>query len=195
MRKMRQKIERKNLGAKILLILVISVVFGLVFDFVCTRIEYITHPKPDKYVEYVKNYSERFSVPEEIIWAVIKTESGFDPYATSDVGAVGLMQLMPSTFTEITEDRLKEGLDPIKRLDPDTNIKYGTYYLSYLFARYGDWDAVFAAYNGGLGNVDEWMGEDEKLTLDEISFKETRNYVKKVNNAIEKYKKLYAFDK
>jgi soluble lytic murein transglycosylase-like protein len=102
---------------------------------------------------------------------------------------------MPSTFTEITEDRLKEGLDPIKRLDPDTNIKYGTYYLSYLFARYGDWDAVFAAYNGGLGNVDEWMGEDEKLTLDEISFKETRNYVKKVNNAIEKYKKLYAFDK
>ena len=195
MKKMRQKMERRNLGSKILLILVISIVFGILFDFICTRIEYVTHPKPDEYAEYVKTYSEQFSVPEDIIWAVIKTESGFDPYATSDVGAMGLMQLMPSTFMEITEDRLFEGLDPIKRLDPETNIKYGTYYLSYLFARYGDWDAVFAAYNGGLGNVDDWMGEDGKLSLDEILFKETKNYVKKVNRAIEKYKKLYAFEK
>ncbi len=196
MKTVRQKRERRSLGITVLIILAISVAFGILFDIVCTRIEYITHPKPDKYIGYVAKYSEQYGVPEDLIWAVIKTESGFDPYATSDVGAMGLMQLMPATFDEITNQRLKEGLDPIKRLDPETNIKYGTYYLSYLFSRYGNWDTVLAAYNGGLGNVDSWL-KDRSLVdaetgeLKEIPFKETREYVKKVNRALDKYEELY----
>lgn len=79
--------------------------------------------------------------------------------------------------------------------DPATNIKYGTYYLSYLYLRYNSWDEVFAAYNAGHGNVDEWL-EDEQYTnkdgkLSHIPFEETKNYVKKVNNAIDVYKRLY----
>ena len=105
------------------------------------------------------------------------------------------MQLTEPTFKEISNQRLKEGLDSGMRYDPETNIRYGTYYLSYLYARYGDWDTALAAYNGGLGNVDDWMGEDEKLTLNEIEFRETKNYVKKVNRTMKKYKKLYASEK
>lgn len=183
--------SKSNIAIVILIALAISIVFGFIFDFIYTRIEYAVYPQPKEYVSYVEKYSERFGVPEEIVWAVIKTESGFDPSAVSDAGAVGLMQLTEPTFREISSQRLKEGLDPGMRYDPETNIRYGTYYLSYLHARYKSWDAALAAYNGGLGNVDKWMGDDGKLTLDEIPFGETRNYVKKVNHAKNKYEDLY----
>ena len=191
MRSTRNVRGKSNIGLVILIALVISIAFGFIFDFTVTQIEYAIYPQPKEYAAYVQKYSEKFGVPEEIVWAVIKTESGFDPSAVSSVGAVGLMQLTEPTFKEISSQRLKEGLEPGMRYDPETNIRYGTYYLSYLHARYKSWDAALAAYNGGLGNVDDWMGDDGKLTLDEIPFGETRNYVKKVNHAKSKYEDLY----
>jgi soluble lytic murein transglycosylase len=182
---------RNGIGIIVLIILAISIVFGFLFDFVLTKIEYAIYPKPEEYVKYVERYSEEFGVPENIIWAVIKTESGFNASAVSDVGAVGLMQLTESTFIEISNQRLKDGFDPGMRYDPETNIRYGTYYLSYLYARYMDWDTALAAYNGGLGKVDEWLGEANKLSIDDIPYKETKNYVKKVNSARNKYNDLY----
>lgn len=195
MRNTRKVRNRSNIGSIILIILAISIVFGFIFDFIVTKIEYSVYPKPNEYSDYVEKYSSEFGVPEALVWAVIKTESGFDASAVSDAGAVGLMQLTEPTFNEISNQRLKDGFDVGMRYDPETNIRYGTYYLSYLHARYNSWDAALAAYNGGLGNVDEWMGDDAKLTLDEIKFKETKNYVKKVNKTEEKYKKLYASNK
>ena len=191
MTRSRKKYGSSNWGKIILVVLVISVVFGFVFDFAANKIEHAIYPKPQQYAESVQKYSERFNVPEELIWAVIKTESGFDSSAVSSKGAVGLMQLTEDTFNEISNQRLKEGLAPGMRYDPDTNIRYGTYYLSYLYARYNNWDAAIAAYNGGLGNVDQWMGDGEKLSVDSIPFAETRNYVKKVNRARQKYEDLY----
>ena len=191
MTRSRKKYGSSNWGKIILVVLVISVVFGFVFDFAANKVEHAIYPKPQQYAESVQKYSERFNVPEELIWAVIKTESGFDSSAVSNVGAVGLMQLTEATFNEISTQRLKEGLAAGMRYDPDTNIRYGTYYLSYLYQRYGNWDAALAAYNGGLGNVDEWIGENGKLSVNDIPFRETRNYVKKVNRAREKYEDLY----
>lgn len=178
-------------GKIILIVLAISIVFGFVFDFAVNQIEHAIYPQPSQYVESVQRYSERFNVPEELIWAVIKTESGFDSSAVSSAGAVGLMQLTEATFNEISNQRLKEGLTAGMRYDPDTNIRYGTYYLSYLYQRYGNWDSVLAAYNGGLGNADDWVDENGKLSVNDIPFKETRNYVKKVNRARGKYEDLY----
>ena len=189
MRNTRKVRNRSNLGSVILIILAISIAFGFVFDFVVTKIEYAVYPKPDEYVGYIEKYSVEYSVPEELIWAVVKTESGFDSSAVSDVGAVGLMQLMPDTFEEITTYRLKEGLDIGMRYDPETNIRYGTYYLSYLYGQYGDWDKVIAAYNWGLGNLNEWL--ESGHSTEDITVKETSNYLKKVNKAKEKYMKLY----
>ena len=191
MRNTRKVRNRSNLGSVILIILAISIVFGFVFDFIVTKIEYAVYPKPDEYSGYVEKYSGEFGVPEDIVWAVIKTESGFDASAVSGAGAVGLMQLTESTFNEISNQRLKDGFDAGMRYDPATNIRYGTYYLSYLHARYGDWDTALAAYNAGLGNVDEWLGDSGKINVKNIPFKETKDYVKKVNKAQEKYKELY----
>ena len=195
MRKTGKARNRSNLGTVILIILAISVAFGFVFDFVATKIEYLIYPKPDEFAVHVKKYSDEFGVPEDLVWAVIKTESGFDASAVSGKGAVGLMQLTEATFNEISNLRLKDGFDAGMRYDPATNIRYGTYYLSYLNARYGDWDTALAAYNAGLGNVDDWLGESSKINVKNIPFKETRDYVKKVNKAQEKYKELYSSQK
>ena len=189
---MRNTHKRQNgskLGILVAVILVISVIFGFLFDLTLTAIEKWSYPMPDEYASYVNKYSAEYGVPSELVWAVIKTESGFDSSAESSVGAVGLMQLMPETFNEITTHRLKEGLDSGMRYDPETNIRYGTYYLSYLYQRYGNWDAAIAAYNAGLGNVDEWLEIDP--LLEDIPFAETRNYLKKVNKTKEKYENIY----
>lgn len=195
--------KKTNYGLIVLIVLIISVLFGFIFDVAMTLVEKYIYQKPDEYVEYVEIYSAEFGVPEDLVWSVIKTESGFDSSAVSSKGAVGLMQLMPSTFEWLTDDILREYLGIGMLYDPETNIKYGTYYLSRLYNRFGDWDTAIAAYNGGEGNVSEWLKDKRysddgiKLKTDKIpdSYSETKNYVKKVNKALEKYKKLYNTEK
>ena len=194
MRSTRKNMNGMGMGKIVLILLAVSIVFGFLFDFAVTRIERAIYPQPSEYAEYVCKYSSEYGVPEELIWAVIKTESDFDASAVSGVGAVGLMQLMPETFNEITNSRLNERLDAGMRYDPETNIRYGTYYLAYLYSRYGNWSTAIAAYNAGLGKVDEWLenedyAKDDALTY--IPYRETRNYVKKVQKALEMYESLY----
>ena len=192
MRKIQKNRNRGNMSATVLIILAISIAFGFLFDFVVGKIEFSIYPKPDEYAESVSKYALEYGVPEDLVWAVIKTESDFDPSAVSVDGAIGLMQMLPKTFTWLSNDILRDYYETGMLYHPDTNIKYGTYYLSRLYKQFGDWDTAIAAYNGGEGYVTEWMGDDGKLDKDEIKFKETRNYVKKVSRATEKYKKLYA---
>ena len=176
----------------IISILILSIICGLLFQFFYDKYERNAYPK--EYEEYVEKYASQYGVPEYIVYAVIKTESGYDSGAVSEVGAVGLMQMMPDTFNWLTT-LTKENLDKGLLYDPETNIKYGTYYLSYLYLKYGSWDTVYAAYNAGEGNVDEWLGEalkaDGAKKLGEVPFKETENYIKKVNKAVEIYDRLY----
>ena len=158
---------------------------------------------PEEYAPYVEQYAAEYGVPTDLVWAVIKTESGFDSSAVSSKGAVGLMQMMPATFEWLTEDILRDYHGVGMLYDPETNIKYGTYYLSRLYNRFSDWDTALAAYNGGEGNVSEWLKDKNysddgiKLKTDKIpdEFSETKNYVKKVNKALENYKKLYNNEK
>jgi soluble lytic murein transglycosylase len=185
-----------NYGRVILVTLVISIVFGFLFDFICTRIELSIYPKPSEYKSFVSEYSEKYRVPENLVYAIIKVESKFDSSAESSVGALGLMQMMPDTFSWLTNDRLGDRFSVGMLYDPETNIKYGVYYLSWLYDRYADWDITLAAYNAGPGNVDKWLEDPTVSDLEtgkliNIPFKETREYVKKVNKALEKYESLY----
>ncbi|MBQ9150861.1 MAG: lytic transglycosylase domain-containing protein, partial [Clostridia bacterium] len=140
-------------------------------------------------------YSKEYGLEPELVFAVIKTESNFDSGAVSSAGAVGLMQMMPETFEWLTDEILFDHLESGMLYDPETNIKYGTYLLSRFYDRYGDWELVFAAYNGGVGNVDEWLEDPEYADgdggLKKIPFKETRQYVKKVTDAWDMYERLY----
>ena len=152
---------------------------------------------PDKYRAIVSKYSALYDIPEEIIFSVIQVESNFQISAKSHAGAMGLMQIIPSTFEWLTSKaHLNENLLTVALYDPEVNIRYGTYYLSYLAKKFDyDWTVVSAAYNAGEGRVLAWLesGEytDDNGDLIKIPIKETKAYVKKINDAIDTYTKLY----
>ena len=117
---------------------------------------------PKAFEGMIKNASVRHQVPEELVKAVIKVESNFNPQATSHMGAMGLMQLMPGTARDLGVSR---------PYDPTENINGGTKYLRELLDRYdGNVPKAVAAYNCGPGNV-------EKGRLPQ----ETRSYLKLVS--------------
>lgn len=145
---------------------------------------------PLKYSEQVEKYAAEFSLDKYLVYAVISTESGFDEKAQSRAGAQGLMQLMPATAEWINEKySLNENAENL--FDADTNIRLGCAYLSYLFSRFGNEKKVICAYNGGEGNVREWIDKYGE-NLDYIPYKETRKYLKKVTVRHEIYKALYS---
>ena len=199
---MKSKLEKKLNGALvsfsfILLALLVGIVFAVAIALieevpeVPEDVEEITYPI--KYKEEIEEASDEFGVPKEAICAVIYAESRFNANAKSAVGARGLMQIMPSTFKDI-QKALGTDYSDDDLYDPKVNVRAGTYYLSYLYKLLGDWELVHAAYNAGIGNVWSWLDDDRyskdgKLT--DIPFSETKNYVKKVALAKEKYKELY----
>lgn len=189
----------------IVVILIISIAIGFAAQMLFDAIDRTRYPRPEsEYVveggktmsirQMVEEYTEAYGVPEYLVYAVIRTESSFDVNAMSRRGAIGLMQMTPDTFTWM-QSKTKESLSDEAIYSPNVNIKYGTYYLSYLYYQFGDWNLVLAAYNAGPGNVTSWL-EDSRYSdgaghLTNIPFEETRNYIQKVNDAVEVYKRLY----
>ena len=175
----------------VLAILILSVAVGLSAEFVKTKYETATHPR--KYSEFVEKYAEEYKVPEPICYSVIKRESSFDSTAVSSAGAMGLMQITPATFEYLC--RLLDEEHEVGLLyDPETNIRFGIFYLSVLYERFDNWDCAFAAYNAGPNRVEGWIEEgkvDEDGNLVEIPIEETATYVKRINASIKKYEKLY----
>jgi len=155
---------------------------------------------PFPYRSTVENYSARWHVDKFLAVAVIKVESDFREAASSQSGAVGLMQIMPETAAWIAfqlGESEEEIIADLKKLrEPETNIRYGTWYLAELEYEFGGNDVLaLAAYNAGRGNVREWMRKnnwDENFSdVDKIPYAETRDYVKCVLHCREKYSALY----
>lgn len=172
-------------------ILALSVCIGVLYDWLCEKLEHSEYPLT--YENYVSVCSARYEIPEEIIYAVIRTESGFEPDAVSPKGARGLMQLMPETFEWLlTKTGEQYALDSL--FDPAVNIKYGAYLLSILYNELGVWENVYAAYNAGIGRVRGWLSDErysEDGLLRNIPIAETDRYVSLVGDAVEVYKRLY----
>lgn len=154
---------------------------------------------PREYKETVRKYALDCGVDESLVYAVIRCESGFKADTVSRKGAVGLMQIMPNTAKWVAEiEEIGENVDNLS--NPDVNIKIGVLYLKYLLNKY-DFNIIetLAAYNAGEGNIDRIKREiiakngniDAKLSIEDISYKETYNYVKRVLKSQSIYKKLY----
>ena len=148
-----------------------------------------------QYTEYVDKYSEEYDVDKVLIYSIINTESHFDPNAESAVGAIGLMQIMPDTFTWLQNySGADEVLDSSALYDPETNIKYGVMFLDYLVDMYDSRSAVAAAYNAGFV-VSEWLENpeysDDGVNLKTTPYAQTTAYIEKVETAYEMYSKLY----
>ena len=178
----------------ILIIIVIALLVAYGLDSLTTLFE--KQMSPTDFEEYVSKYASEYNVPEYIIFAVIEVESDFRPYLTSEAGARGLMQMTPDTFEWLTSaEHLGEDLSSDELYEPEVSIRYGTYYLSYLFEKFHSWDAALAAYNAGPGNVSKWLENNEYSdgngNLTYIPYKETREHVKKINDKIDYYKNTY----
>ena len=175
----------------VLLILVAAIVLGLLLSFAISLVERLIYREDFK--ELVFEYADKYAVPRELVFAVIKAESDFDPNAKSHAGAIGLMQMLPSTAKWLAEEHLNDNPLFISLYTPSTSIKYGTYYLQYLFSKFGSWEKAIIAYNWGEGNFSSFIEENgyTEGKYSSIPVKETRNYVKKVMDNWEKYKEIY----
>ncbi|AIS52076.1 lytic transglycosylase catalytic [Thermoanaerobacter kivui] len=151
---------------------------------------------PLKYKEYVVYYSSEYGIDPYLVFAVIKVESNFNPNAVSSKNAIGLMQILPETGSWVAK---KIGIKNYKEdllFDPKYNIQIGTWYLSYLLKTFdGNVQLAVAAYNGGSGNVDNWL-KDKRFSKDgkklhNVPFPETDRYIKKVLGVYNLYKILY----
>ncbi|OFW06543.1 MAG: hypothetical protein A3H96_12805 [Acidobacteria bacterium RIFCSPLOWO2_02_FULL_67_36] len=122
---------------------------------------------PDKaYEDLIQKAAEAYELDPDLIRAVMRTESAFDPTVVSPVGAQGLMQLMPA---------LAEELGVTDPFDPEQNVMAGSKYLRRLLdAHRGSLPLTLASYNAGPGNVARYRGIPP--------FKETRRYVKKITD-------------
>lgn len=159
----------------------------------------INYLYPEEHVDIIIENGRKNKIEPALISAVINVESKFKENANSHKDARGLMQITPDTGKWIAEKMGIESFTPERLYEPELNIKMGSWYLKYLIDYYGNIDTALAAYNAGLGNVDNWLKNEkyshDAKTLYHIPFSETKNYVKKVNENWEKYKKAYRFNR
>ncbi len=180
---------KKNIVIVVAVVLIAAVVVGFAYDGIMTAVERVSYPQ--KYSDEITAAGQKYGVPTEYIYAVIKVESNFDPNAESRADAYGLMQITAAAY----EDMTGETATVERMLDIEQNINVGVKYLAYLYNMFGDMDTAVAAYNGGLKNVSEWLDDSryssDGKTLTDIPFPETRNYVRRVNEALNTYIRLY----
>ena len=199
MRGTAKKGSGKGVASLVLIVLVIAVLFGFLFDLLLTQIEFAIYRKPPEYQGFVTKYSTEYGVPENLVYAVIKTESGFDPAAVSEDDAVGLMQITKATFEDIRDRLLNDRhMDAGMRYDPETNIKYGVKYLSYLHDKFGHWDTAIIAYFEGESRVSQWLEDpaldkDKNGILDSLpkGYEGGEKYLYRVNKSWNNYDELY----
>lgn len=152
---------------------------------------------PRKYEEYVQYYAGKYELDPLVLYAFIRTESNFDPNAESSVGARGLMQI-----TEVTFDWIRGNIAPDEPLtfddafDPETNIRFGSYFVKYCLIRYEDDLATAAAsYHSGWGTVDDLLDDsrftDDGDTLTDFPYEQMDLYVRKITDSYQWYQRLY----
>lgn len=144
------------------------------------------------YREQILDSSARHGVDPLLVCSIIRCESGWDVQAASAAGAVGLMQVMPSTSAELAEQGLVDAgtYDPNNLTDPATNIEYGSAYLQQLYSLLGSTDAVIAAYNAGPGSVESWLSGGGDIS-EAIGYPETAIYLARVKESYKRYQQFY----
>lgn len=151
---------------------------------------------PKAYAEYVDTAATETNVAKSLIWGIMKAESMYRPWVKSPVGALGLMQVMPTTGQRLADLLDYKNFSPQALLKPEDAIRFGSKYLERLGKKFDHTvQLVAAAYNAGPHRVSQWLYYFGYMQMDEwvehIPFLETRNYVKRVTVNYMAYNELY----
>ncbi len=147
---------------------------------------------PQAFADIVRPAAARFATDENVVWAIMRQESAYDPLARSWVGATGLMQLMPATARGEAKalDVTIESL-----YDVGTNVLLGTAHIARLLRNFKRVEWAAAAYNAGSGAAKRWIAGNESMPLDrwmeEVGYRETNGYVRRVMANLYVYRMLY----
>ncbi len=169
-------------------ILAFFISLGVIFSSV---ILYYNVNYPIKYNNLIKQYSYQYSLSPYLVASIINTESSFNSKAVSSSGAIGLMQILPSTGEYIADLLNEEDYQIEKLFNPETNVKYGCFYLNYLNKKFNNESSVLCAYNAGETLVRSWLN-DKELSVDgkklnKIPYKVTESYLNKINKGKKHY--------
>jgi soluble lytic murein transglycosylase len=149
---------------------------------------------PQDYAAEVTKYAKEYDLPQELLYALIRTESGFDARAVSSADARGLTQITPETFRWL-QTKTGENLPLESLFEPAVSVRYGAFFLRMLLDEFGETPTALAAYHAGRGQVNRWLQDPavapDGRNLENIPFVETKNYVQKVTKAQKRYQMLY----
>jgi len=141
---------------------------------------------PLQYQDTIKKWCRQYNEDPFLVAAIIMQESGFNPKATSPVGAMGMMQVMPATSRSIASGVEYQNFTTDKLYDPNVSIQFGTWYIHVLKEKYnGNVTAALAAYNAGSGNADKW------LRMGILNDPSGNGYARRVQDYMQVYRKLY----
>jgi len=151
---------------------------------------------PTPHLDVIEKYARDHQVKITMVYAVIKAESGFRSSAVSPKGAIGLMQITETTGRWIASELGISEFTTESLTDPELNIRFGCWYLSYLLKRFGgNSELALAAYNAGEGTVRKWIDSGnigwEDSRIKSLPYKETEKYLVRVNRLYFVYKTLY----
>ncbi|GAB4335527.1 MAG: transglycosylase SLT domain-containing protein [Calditrichia bacterium] len=140
---------------------------------------------PYYYMDQIEEVSQKYNIPETLILSVIKKESAFEKRIVSYANAYGLMQLIPSTASQVAAKLHVRFTNPARLFDPELNIQMGSYYLKDMLKRYrGSIILALAAYNAGPHRVDRWIKtyptSDPDLLVENLEYEQTRVYVRTI---------------
>ena len=147
-----------------------------------------------KYEDIVEKVATKYEIDSNLIYAIIKTESGFNKDAKSGAGAIGLMQIMPGTAKEVSKNIGLVEFDEDMLYEPEVNIEIGTSYYKTLLDKYENKELALIAYNAGQGNVDKWINDGvitDQTSYFNLPYKETTIYWQKVMSNYTIYNYLY----
>ncbi len=147
---------------------------------------------PMRYKKEIQQYAKQNGLDPALIAAQIKVESNYDEQAVSRRGAVGLMQVLPSTGVWCAKEMQIQAYTDDMLTTPKINLQIGIWYDAYLLQQTESIEWMLAAYNGGIANVEAWRA-DGITRIDEIPFPETRDYVRKALAYQKIYTLLYRF--
>lgn len=180
--KLQERRRRRRWRIGVTLVVVVAAAAAPWVTDVFWRWRYPYHFRP-----IIERHAAEFQLDPFLVAAVIREESRFNPDAVSAVGAIGLMQMLPSTAGWAARHLGVPAPSSDALLRPEVNVRLGCWYLRYLIRRHATLDEALAAYNGGEGNVARWRQAGQG-----IPYQETRQYVARSLRSYARYRTLYA---